>query len=503
VEVVASIVGRAESLCALFFLLAILFYLKRTPGESYVSIPTLLSLLFFFCALLSKEMAISLPLVLIMLENLRKENSLASPVFPSRIAAYVHTYLPYLAVLILYLTIRVWVVEEIGIRKDMTYFAQRPGIQFITTMPIVFALYLKLLILPLQLNADYNFPILLFGKYFIEAPKTILSFSVVIGLATLIAYLGLSVYAVARSRPLAIALLWFLITLLPVSNIIPFGDMMAERFLYLPSIGFCAVVGGVLAAMVERHSRTGRPQAASRQLAWAIFICLLVFYGARSAIRNHDWRDEIAFWKSVMRDAPTNSDAYYGLAHSYADKRMEALKKYNALKEQGDFSAAMRYHDDAVHYEQKAIECYRLTVQKDPTYYEAYYNLAGLLMEAKEPDYVEARRFYEEGLKQYPRNWKNLDVFYFGIGLTYAFTGEYREAAEYFETAIRFKSSDPKYYINLGSAYANLRQYALARKAWLHALEVDPSNTEAIKNLEKLKRVLNQAKQEQPQEQTR
>ncbi len=502
VEVVASIVGRAESLCALFSLLAIFFYLRRTPGEPYTSIPTLLSLACFFCALLSKETAIILPLVLIMLENMRKENSLQSRIFPSRIAAYVHTYLPYLAVAMLYMTIRICVVGEIGIRKDMTYFAQRPGIQFITSMPIVFFLYLKLLIFPLQLNADYNFPVLLFGQYSIKAAKTILSFWVLIGLTTVIGYLGLSVYAAARRHLLAIALLWFLITLLPVSNIVPFGDIMAERFLYLPSIAFCAVVGGVLARGVERYGTRTRPKRIAAQFAWAIFVCLILLYALRSAVRNSDWKDEVAFWKTVMRVAPTNSDAYYGLAHSYADKRKEALKKGNVLKVQGKFSQSERYLDHAASYEQKAIEFYSLTIKKNPTYYEAYVNLATLLIEAKEPDYLEARRLYQEGLNQYPSNWKYLDVFYYGIGLTYALTHEYQQAADYFKTAIHFKSNDPKYHINLGSAYANLDQFELARKEWEYALDIDPTNTEAIKNLEKLERVVSQAKEQQLEAQT-
>lgn len=498
VEVVASIVGRAESLCALFFLLAIFFYLRRTPGESYTSAATLLSLGAFLCALLSKETAIILPLVLIMLENLRKENSLKSRVFPSRIAAYVHTYLPYLAIAALYMTIRVCVVGEIGIRKDMTYFAQRPGIQFITSMPIVFFLYLKLLIFPLQLNADYNFPILLFNQHFIAAAKTVLSFWVLIGLATLIGYLALTVYAITRRHLLAIALLWYLITLLPVSNIIPFGDIMAERFLYLPSIAFCAVVGGVLARVVEKYGIKARLKRAPVQLAWTIFICLIALYGLRSAVRNHDWKDEVTFWKAVMRVAPTNSDAYYGLAHSYADKRKEALKKGNVLKELGDFGQSGRYLDDAAHYEQKAIEFYRATMQKDPQYYEAYFNLGSLLIEAKKPDYLEARRLFMEGLKLYPRNWKYIDLFYYGIGLTYAYTGDYSQAAEYFRTAIHFNTRDAKYHINLGAAYANLDQFELARKEWEYALDIDPANSEAIKNLEKLKRVLDQEKYRQP-----
>jgi tetratricopeptide (TPR) repeat protein len=190
---------------------------------------------------------------------------------------------------------------------------------------------------------------------------------------------------------------------------------------------------------------------------------------------------------------------YYGLGHSYADKRKEALKKGNAFKAQGKFSPAARYHDDAAYYEEKAIESYYLAIKKDPTYHEAYYNLASLLIEAKEPDFLEARRLYEQGLKQYPRNWKHVDIFYYGIGLTYAYTADYHKAVEYFKAAIRFKSHDPKYYINLGSAYASLKQFELARKQWEYALDIDPTNAEAIKNLEKLKRVLNQLKERESQ----
>jgi tetratricopeptide (TPR) repeat protein len=107
--------------------------------------------------------------------------------------------------------------------------------------------------------------------------------------------------------------LFFFVTLAPVSNIvIPIGTIMAERLLYLPSIGFAGCLVLALYAASERLHLS--PRAAVMVL---VLICLAFMY--RTWTRNQDWQNSIALWTSAVESAPNSAKAHTTLASAVAD----------------------------------------------------------------------------------------------------------------------------------------------------------------------------------------
>ncbi len=119
---------------------------------------------------------------------------------------------------------------------------------------------------------------------------------------------------------------FFFLMMLPTSNlVVTIGSIMAERFLYLPAIGFFTVASMGLLWLVERSVGMMRASAAAARPAWgeapatklvAAGVCVLVLaaLGARTYARNADWQDERTLWKSTLAAAPNSFKAYKGSA---------------------------------------------------------------------------------------------------------------------------------------------------------------------------------------------
>jgi len=160
--------------------------------------------------------------------------------------------------------------------------------------------YVWLFVWPLRLSADYSYA----------------HITVVDG--------GPWMWAAVASVPVvagALALLWrlnraafffaafSLTTFLPASNLLfPAGTIMAERVMYLPSAGLAALVA-ILIAPLSAHATPRRALAAS--------ICVLVAgFGARTWLRNRDWRDDVSLWTSASRVVPRSFKVHRGLAEA-------------------------------------------------------------------------------------------------------------------------------------------------------------------------------------------
>ncbi|MFN2572302.1 MAG: hypothetical protein ABR537_11955, partial [Gemmatimonadales bacterium] len=151
----------------------------------------------------------------------------------------------------------------------------------------------RLLLFPLTLRVDYS-----------PAQRTIvhslLDGRFIIGLACLALWVALLVLAWRRGRRLqAFGLGWMAIAFLPVSNLFfSTGVLLAERTLYLPSVGFALAAGAALGRLPERRLRL-------------VLTLLVVAAGIRSALRTPVWRDDFAVTRSILEDSP---ESYRGPA---------------------------------------------------------------------------------------------------------------------------------------------------------------------------------------------
>jgi tetratricopeptide (TPR) repeat protein len=163
----------------------------------------------------------------------------------------------------------------------------------------VLAEYLRLLVWPVRLSADYSY-----NQVPLSASIAAILLWVVVAAA--------AIYSFRRARPVFFFIAFFAATIAPVSNlIIPVGSIMAERFLYLPSIGFAGcLVWSARAAY--RRAPAGWPPARIALPAALAAACLAS--GARAYARNADWFDERSLWASAVQACPESYKTHENLA---------------------------------------------------------------------------------------------------------------------------------------------------------------------------------------------
>ena len=158
--------------------------------------------------------------------------------------------------------------------------------------------YLWLLIWPARLSPDYSYN---------QIPLSIgLDFQTILALLVWIAIAAAAVVSYRRARPVLFFIAFFAVTIAPVANLVVLvGSIMAERFLYLPSVGFAGVVvSGALAL---------RRRVPSKWLAAALAVVCLAL-AARTWARNADWLDDRTLWASAVQVCPGSYKTHQNLA---------------------------------------------------------------------------------------------------------------------------------------------------------------------------------------------
>ena len=168
--------------------------------------------------------------------------------------------------------------------------------------------WLRLLVWPARLSFDYSPP----GHAVAATPGLVhVVAALLIAVAVWLAWVCRTV-----TPAVTLGVVWIGIALLPVSNLLlPTGILLAERTLYLPSVGAVLALGGV----AERMSRW-LPSATARRVAVGVMVVLLLVAGAHSALRARVWKDNASLLRQVEREAPSNYRAHRTLA-LYLDRQ--------------------------------------------------------------------------------------------------------------------------------------------------------------------------------------
>ena len=287
-EVLANIAsGRPELMAALFFLLSLLSYRRAEDGQAQhgVSPP---SLVCFGLALLCKESAITLIAVLPLADAVFGQGETASLRGARRLwTQRAGIYAAYAMLAVAYLGIR-WLAlgggETLPAQRDFDnpLLMLPAGWRMLNALHVAL-LYTGLLIWPLHLSYDYSYDQIPMIHSF-DDPQLY----AVLGLAALAAW-GL-VASARRSRQAFFGIAFALVTFSVVSNLLlPIGTIMAERLLYLPSLGFCLAAAAGLRWLARRIQAS--PRGAARAFV-ALSALLVALHGARAIDRSLDWRSE-------------------------------------------------------------------------------------------------------------------------------------------------------------------------------------------------------------------
>ena len=180
------------------------------------------------------------------------------------------------------------------------------------TMTRVHAWYLKQLVFPTPIAQYY-------GAF--DVSTSLLDWRVLMSSALIALVLAAAFASLKKDRLIAFAIFSYFAILLPVSQIVPHHELVADHYLYLPMMSF-GLLAGIVTERIGGRSRFTRQLAYAAAGAWIIVCCLM------TVTRNGDWKDEFTMWKANYEAVPDSPRAAYNLGNQYLErdpKKAEAL----------------------------------------------------------------------------------------------------------------------------------------------------------------------------------
>jgi Tfp pilus assembly protein PilF len=506
-EAVAWIAGVTELEVAFFYLLAFWFFLRLPRPGGCLSDGALLGMTAsFVLALLSKEQAVTLPALATFYEHAcRKDRH--STNWHSKAARYGPLWLLTTA----YLVFRVQVLGGLAPDKKLPFVGWPTAI--LSALALV-AQYVAKLVWPARLCA-----------YYVFHPSTKLANAQVIA-GMVFAGAGLVLLFVfwKGDRRLSFALTWFIATLAPVLNARWMaGNAFTERYLMLPSIGFCWLAAW---AGIKAWDVVGFKFHTLRLALVAAASLIAVAAAARIVTRNRDWRDDVTLYTKTLAQSPDSYTILNNLGTVYwREGRIEDARRLweralqirpaqaNVLNNLGLYY--LRVHQDAA-----AEEYFRQSMLRRPYYADPHLNLGGLLR--KEEKWNEAALQLKAAIALSPLNpaahneMAKLDLAMSrdqeaetefkksisaapnvtaldGLGEIKLQTGDAQDAKALFQRSLAIDPYDSRARFGLAvlDASAGLLQQAIGE--YQAGLKTDPKNALALRALKKLKSNLSHA----------
>lgn len=322
VEAVANVVGLAELLAGLLVFSACLLYLRRQRRALGAGTVGGIALL-YAAAFLAKESAAVLPALLVLLDAWKDRLELR------RLPAYLRSRAPLFGTLAgvaaVILGIRVAVLGTVASAYPPLGADLLAEIPRIWTLPVIWLHYIRLLFFPAELVPDYSPRVVEIQLGWNAANAAgVLAVSAFLGLAWTVWRRGGA--EARRLRPVVLGVLWFGVAVLPVANVFFLsGVLLAERTLYVPSLGLALGAGCVLRLLAER-----RPRAAVAAVA-----AVLLVLGARTWTATPVWKDTPTLFGHLVRSHPESARVQWMLADYF-------------WRERDDPEGALRFYRRAV-----------------------------------------------------------------------------------------------------------------------------------------------------------
>ena len=437
-EVVANIKSRDEIMAFLFLLLGMWGYLKYHQQQKHIIGYAILGISYFI-GLLFKESIVTFFVLFPILLWIKERNFSRSGI----------TSIPMLSALLVFLFIRSKIIgSETSLDQTAELDNFLMGIndsadQLATTIKLL-GVYLIKLIVPYPLANDYSIPhfsVSTWGDWKVWASIG----AIVLPILLLI------------QKKIENKLIWtgYIIlggTLLLYSNlIIKIGSHFGERFLFIPSLGFCLILFGVAQVLAKRVKPT---------LLFGITIVVLLFT-LLTFNRNKAWKDNFTLYETDVATHPNSARThyYYGLG----------LMKDKALVTKNQ-QEKNRYLTLALNEFKQAITLY-------PYYSDAWANLG--LASYRLNDKAKALHYYNEAIKFNPGNEMALS----NRGTIYFEQANYPQAIESFKKAIQRNPRHTDALSNLAAVYGTIGEFQMSVNYFLEALKYDPNNKNNMRML--------------------
>lgn len=503
-EAVTGVVGRAETLSSVFFLAAFMFYTKSAKRKRSTGWrPLIISMISVATAMLCKEQGITVTGIcavyeLIVAQKLRFSDlqCLLKTTLSGKSSLNVSwssdatKRLSVLAVT----TVCLLMMRLQIMGSKLPVFTRFDNPASVAPTPVrqlsynyLVSVNLWLLLFPCDLCCDWTMGTVPLIESFSDA-RNIPTITVYAALLALVVIAASSENR-QQATIIIMSLAFLILPFLPASNLFfPVGFVVAERILYIPSMGLCMLVG---------YGWTLLAQKRCKKLAWLSLGVLLLAHGCKTYSRNLDWESEYTIFMAGLKVNQRNAKLFNNVGH--------------ALEGQGRFDEALQYFQKAVSVQQDDIGAHinvgrtfnHLKMFKEAE--DAYLKAKSLLPKAKPGESYQARiapnhlNVFLNLANLIARNETRLEeadlLYRQAISMRADYTQAYinrgdillklnrtKEAQEVYERALFYDSNNPDIYYNLGVVFLEQGKASQALAYLDKALEFDPEHEQALLN---------------------
>lgn len=459
---VTYVIQRAASLATLFYLACLSLYVKskllQEQGKSSM-FPRFLyggALISAVMAMFTKEMAITLPLMVLLYEAcfLKTKEGLNW----KYLAPFLATLL--IIPLVMFLTKS---VDFIGMSRVLESAPNISPWHYLLTQFKVMVTYIRLLFIPINQNLDYDYPV----------ANSLLVLPVFASFIFLALILISAVRMFSKYRLISFGIFWFFLTLLPESSIIPIRDVIFEHRLYLPMAGFSIFLVSIIYYIFE-----------NKGIKPVVIVLLITStcYGILAYKRNIIWEDELVLFNDTVHKSPKKARAYNsrGLAYYNRGNLIQAIFDYNkAIEIKPDFAEA--YNSRGLAYDKEgnfaqAIADYTQAIKIKSNLAEAYYNRGNVFTD--QGNFAQAISDYTQAIEINP----NFAYAFNNRGNAYKYQKNLDQAFADYNDAVRINSNYAMAYYNRGNIYGQQGSFEKAISDYNQAIKINPNLKEAYAN---------------------
>ena len=422
-QAVAYITQRASSMAALFYIATLVLYILYRLKRRRLFLPALAGTAVL--GLLSKQVMITIPLTIFVYDVFFLREHKARPV------RLIKAFCLSLGVLFLLVMFTRMEPPESSYQYQGLVSWARYDVKYVWTEMNVLRTYLRLFVLPVSQNLDYDYPI---ATGFFE-PATFSSFLLLSALVVM------AFRFFKTAREVSFCVYWFFVTTSIEALSVIFGNrgVIYEHWLYLPMAGFSWFLSYALYAGVNNPLLYRRIM-----LAIILVLSVLTFH------RNRVWEKEIYLWQDVLKKSPSNPGGYFAMGE--------------LCHRRGNTAAAEEYY-------RKAVALYHANKQPfDPTakvqLSRIYNNLGLLYQERSDPE--PAAVFFTKAININPNHaspYHNLAILFYEYG-------QYQKAVDLLERSSRLQGPNEYAYLYLGLSYRALGETEKARAYLKDALQL-------------------------------
>ena len=429
VESVAWINERKDVLSAFFWMLTLCLYVYYT--EKPVIKRYLLVVFSFVCALMSKPMVVTLPVVMILLDYwpLKRFNSYKGNLILLQLREKIPLFL--FSAVFSVITLQIYHRPFVKL-IPLDFRLARASVSFVN--------YLGKMFWPHDLAVVY------------PSPEQIPLWHV-LGSFLLIVVISAAVIVIVKRFPyLFVGWLWYAVTILPTLGIIQTGIYWThDHYTYLPSIGIIVGLAWGIPSLIKS-------EGIRKKVLFPAAIAILFVMSILSWHQCGYWKNSEKIWNHSLEVTKNNLWAHVLLSYALSDegKFEEAIYNYNRmiLQQFKYVNYAVVYNNRGNAYsgvgnKKHAIEDYSEAIRLQPDYVEAYYNRGTVYIESGQ--YQKAVQDYTETI----RIKSDYILAYLNRGMAYSKLGQYQPAIKDYNEAIRLKPDYAEAYNNRGAVYLN------------------------------------------------